>query len=85
MLLENETNQFNNLLLMEQNLGSERTQIDAGSKILQETSSYGDFTMGEVIKGQTSKATSVILTEENGDGKFIVNVQDKFSKGNCCR
>ena len=81
ILLETETNQFNNLILDASRLGSEATQIDAGSKILQETSSYGDFTMGEVIKGQTSKATSVILAEENGDGKFIVNVQDKFIKG----
>ena len=81
ILLETETNQFNNLVLDASRLGSEATQIDAGSKILQETSSYGDFTMGEVIKGQTSKATSVILAEENGDGKFIVNVQDKFIKG----
>ena len=80
ILLETETGQFNNLVLDASRLGSEATQIDAGSKILQETSSYGDFTMGEIIKGQTSKATSMILAESNGDGKFIVKVQDKFLK-----
>ena len=60
ILLETETNQFNNLVLDASRLGSEATQIDAGGKILQETSSFGDFTQNEVIKGSTSKAEVIL-------------------------
>ena len=39
----------NNLILNASRLGSEATQIDAGGKILQETSSFGAFTQNEII------------------------------------
>ena len=55
ILLETETGQTNNLILNASRLGSEATQIDAGGKILQETSSFGAFTQNEIIKGSTSK------------------------------
>ena len=82
ILLETETGQTNNLILNASRLGSEATQIDAGGKILQETSSFGAFTQNEVIKGQTSNAEAVILQEEtDGDGCFIITSQDKFIRG----
>ena len=65
ILLETETGQTNNLILNASRLGSEATQIDAGGKILQETSSFGAFTQNEIIKGSTSKAEAVILAEDN--------------------
>ena len=82
ILLETETGQTNNLILNASRLGSEATQIDAGGKILQETSSFGAFTQNEIIKGSTSKAESVILAEDNNNnGKFIITTQDKFIEG----
>ena len=82
ILLETETGQTNNLILNASRLGSEATQIDAGGKVLQETSSFGAFTQNEIIKGSTSKAEAVILAEDNNnDGKFIITTQDKFIEG----
>ena len=82
ILLETETGQVNNLILNASRLGSEATQIDAGGKVLQETSSFGAFTQNEIIKGSTSKAEAVILAEDNNnDGKFIITTQDKFIEG----
>ena len=82
ILLETETGQTNNLILNASRLGSEATQIDAGGKILQETSSFGAFTQNEIIKGSTSKAEAVILAEDNNNnGKFIITTQDKFIEG----
>ena len=82
ILLETETGQTNNLILNASRLGSEATQIDAGGKVLQETSSFGAFTQNEIIKGSTSKAEAVILAEDNNNnGKYIITTQDKFIEG----
>ena len=81
ILLETETGQSNTLLLDASRLGSEATQIDAGSKILQEQSSFGKFTTGETIKGETSNATAVILTEDLLNGRLFITAEDKFIEG----
>ena len=72
ILLETETGQSNNLILDASRLGSEATQIDAGSKVLQETSSFGKFTTGETIKGETSNATAVILAEDLVNNRLFI-------------
>ena len=81
ILLETETGQSNRLLLNASRLGSEATQIDAGNKILQETSTYGKFTFGEIIKGQTSNAETAILAEDLGNSRLFINANDKFIEG----
>ncbi|MAJ05153.1 MAG: hypothetical protein CMH03_10740 [Marinovum sp.] len=81
ILLETETGQSNNLLLDASRLGSEATQIDTGDKILQEQSSYGKFTFGEIIKGQTSNAEASILQEDLSSNRLIISAQDKFIDG----
>ena len=81
ILLETETGQSNNLILDASRLGSEATQIDAGSKILQETSSFGKFTTGETIKGETSNATAVILAEDLVNNRLFITAEDKFIEG----
>jgi hypothetical protein len=79
--LETETNQQNNLLLNGSSIGSDRTPLDEGDKLILESSTFGKFTKGEVIKGQTSKALSTILTEDLLNNKLIIVAQDKFTKG----
>ena len=79
--LETETNQENNLLLDGFRVESEKTILDAGDKIILESSSYGKFIKGEIITGQTSKATSTILAEDLDNNKLFVVAQDKFIKG----
>ena len=79
--LETETNQENNLLLDGSRVESEKTILDAGDKIILESSSYGKFIRGEIITGQTSKATSTILTEDLDNNKLFIIAQDKFIKG----
>ncbi len=81
ILLETETGQSNKLLLDASRLGSEATQIDAGDKVLQETSTYGKFTFGEIIKGQTSNAETAILAEDLKNSRLFINANDKFIEG----
>ena len=81
ILLETETGQSNRLLLDASRLGSEATQIDAGDKVLQESSTYGKFTFGEIIKGQTSNAETAILAEDLKNGRLFINANDKFIEG----
>ena len=69
------------LLLDASRLDTDRTQLDAGDKLLTEDTTYGKFTRGETITGQTSKATSVILKEDLENGKLYISSQDKFIDG----
>ena len=69
------------LLLDASRLDTDRTQLDAGDKLLTEDTTYGKFTRGETITGQTSKATSVILKEDLENGKLYISAQDKFIDG----
>ena len=66
------------LLLDASRIDTDRTQLDAGDKIILESSTYGKFTRGETITGQSSGATSVILTEDLDNGKLYISAQDKF-------
>ena len=80
--LESEISTDNSLLLLDASrLDTDRTQLDAGDKILTEDTTYGKFTRGETITGQTSKATSVILKEDLANGKLYISAQDKFIDG----
>ena len=73
ILLESETTQENLFLLDGSRIDSDITQLDSGDKILLESSTFGKFTRGETIQGQTSKATSTILAEDlNNNRLFIV-------------
>jgi len=69
------------LLLDASRLDTDRTQLDAGDKVILESSTYGKFTRGETITGQTSKATSVILKEDLDNGKLYISAQNKFIDG----
>ncbi len=77
--LENETGRTDNLLIDGTKLTSERTQQDAGDKIIYEDTSYGKFTVGETITGFTSGATAKILAEDLSNGFLYISAQDKFS------
>ena len=79
--LETETNQDNKLVLDASRIDSDRTQLDAGDKILLESSAFGKFTRGETITGQTSKATSTILAEDLGNNRLFIAAQNKFVIG----
>jgi len=46
IILETETNQDNKLLLDGSRIDTDRTQLDAGDKILLESTSFGKFTRG---------------------------------------
>jgi len=81
ILLETETNQENLLLLDAGRKGGNITQLDAGDKVLQETSIYGKFTNGETITGQTSKATAVIVAEDLANGRLFSTSQNKLQVG----
>jgi hypothetical protein len=81
VLLETETNQENLLLLDAGGLGSERTQLDSGDKVILESSAFGKFTKGETITGQTSNATSTVLAEDLTNNRLYISSQDKFIKG----
>ena len=81
ILLETETAQNNELILDGSRLDTDRTQLDAGEKILLESSSFGKFTRGETITGQTSGATSTVLTEDLNSGRLFISAQDKFIIG----
>jgi hypothetical protein len=79
--LETETAQENELLLDGSRIDTDRTQLDAGDKILLESSSFGKFTRGETITGQTSGATSTVLAEDLTNGRLFISAQDKFEIG----
>jgi len=81
ILLETETNQENNLLLDASRIDSDRTQLDAGDKVILENSSFGKFTRGETITGQTSNATATVLTEDLTNNRLFISAQDKFING----
>jgi len=84
ILLETETDQANNLVLNASSLGSTRTSLDAGDKVIFETYSgteYGKFTRGETITGQTSNATAVLLTEDLDNGRLFISANNKFITG----
>ena len=79
--LETETSQNNTLVLDGSRIDSDRTQLDANDKIILESSTFGKFTRGETIIGQTSNATSTVLTEDLDSGRLFVSAQDKFIIG----
>ena len=81
ILLQSETGQSNNLVLNSSRRDTARTLLDAGDKILLEESTYGKFTRGETITGQTSKATAVVLVEDIANNRLIISAQDKFIDG----
>ena len=79
--LETETNQNNELILDGSRLDTDRTQLDAGDKILLESSTYGKFTRGEIITGSTSNATTTVLAEDLDNNRIFISAQDKFING----
>ena len=84
ILLETETAQANNLVLNASAIGTARTPLDIGDKIIFETYSgteYGKFTRGEIITGQTSNAIATVLTEDLDRGRLFISGQNKFIKG----
>ena len=76
--LETETAQENNLVLDASRLDTDRTQLDAGDKIILEDSSFGKFTRGETITGSTSNATATVLAEDLDNGRLFISAQNKF-------
>ena len=76
--LESETGQSNNLILNSSRKDTARTLLDAGDKLLLEETTYGKFTRGETVTGQTSKATAVILVEDISNNRLIISAQNKF-------
>ena len=81
ILLETETSQTNELLLDGSRLDTDRTQLDSGDKIILESSTFGKFTRGETITGQTSNATTTVLAEDLANGRLFISAQDKFIVG----
>ena len=76
--LENETGLKDNLLLDGSKITSEKTQSDAGDKIIYEDTVYGKFSVGETITGLVSKATATVLAEDLTNNKIYISAQDKF-------
>jgi|TARA_R110002074_G_scaffold93838_2_gene204880 hypothetical protein len=85
ILLETETNQENSLILDGSRLATDRTPLDTGDKLLQESSTYGKFEFGEIVIGETSKAKATILGVDivNGttDGCLFISAQNRFITG----
>src|SRR5210317_2049615 len=79
--LETETAQENELILDGSRIDTDRTQLDAGDKILLESSAFGKFTRGETITGSTSNATATILAEDLDNNRLYISAQDKFIDG----
>ena len=79
--LETETGQDNKLILDGSRIDSDITPLDEGDKILLESSSFGKFTRGEIIQGQTSKAKSTVFTEDLDNNRLFIVAQDKFIIG----
>ena len=78
--LETETAQTNSLVLDGSKIDSDRTQLDAGDKIVLEDSAFGKFQRGEIITGQTSNATATILSEDLVSNRIFISSQDKFTQ-----
>jgi len=81
IILEADTNIKDRIILNASKIGSSITPIDEGDKVLLESSSYGKFTNGEIIIGQTSNATSTILAEDLVNNRLFISAQDKFIIG----
>src|SRR5210317_1564073 len=81
ILLETETAKTNELILDGSRIDTDRTQLDAGDKILLESSAFGKFTRGETITGSTSNATATILAEDLDNNRLYISAQDKFIDG----
>src|SRR6056300_1474300 len=81
ILLETETAQNNELILDGSRIDTDRTQLDAGDKILLESSAFGKFTRGETITGSTSNATATVLAEDLNNNRLFISAQDKFIDG----
>jgi hypothetical protein len=79
--LETETAQENELILDGSRIDTDRTQLDAGDKILLESSAFGKFTRGETITGSTSNATATVLAENLDNNRLYISAQDKFIDG----
>src|SRR6056300_451649 len=79
--LETETAQENELILDGSRIDTDRTQLDAGDKILLESSAFGKITRGETITGQTSNATATVLAEDLDNNRLFISAQDKFIDG----
>src|SRR5210317_1424704 len=79
--LETETAQENELILDGSRIDTDRTQLDAGDKILLESSAFGKFTRGETITGSTSNATATVLGEDLDNNRLFISAQDKFVNG----
>ena len=80
--LESElTSDTSTLILDASRLDSDRTQLDNGDKVLLEDTTYGKFTRGETITGQTSNATATVLKEDLDNNKLYISAQDKFIEG----
>jgi hypothetical protein len=85
IILENETGRTFNLLLDGSKISSERTQLDSGDKLILEDSSFGKFTVGEVVTGQTSNATATVVSEDLINNRIFISAQDKFLIGETIR
>ena len=81
IVLESETNQTNNLVLNASRKDTAATSLDADDKILLESTTYGKFTRGETITGQTSNATATVLVEDLDNNRLIISAQNKFIDG----
>ena len=79
--LETETSNSSNIVLDSSRIDTDRTQLDAGDKILLESSSFGKFTRGETIRGLTSNAISTVLAEDLNNNRLFISAQDKFIQG----
>ena len=80
--LESEINTDTSKLLLDASrIDTDRTQLDSGDKVMLESSTYGKFTRGETITGQTSKATSTVLKEDLENDCLYISAQDKFIEG----
>lgn len=79
--LESQTGQTNLLLLNGTGISSDITVVNEGDKVILESSAFGKFTRGEIVIGQTSKATSTILAEDLNNNRLFITSQDKFIIG----
>ena len=80
--LESEiTSDTSSLILDASRLDTDRTQLDNGDKVLLEDTTYGKFTRGETVTGQTSNATATVLKEDLDNNKLYISAQDKFIEG----
>ena len=78
VLIETETGQENNLVYDATRIGSAKTNIDEGDKILLEETTYGKFTVGETVTGLTSGAKAKVLTEDLNNNRLFISANDKF-------